>query len=54
MTGALMSARNDMEAAKPNVGQLRERVELMRGSSVDPVGVRPLSDASLRSTGGVI
>ena len=30
MTGALMSARNDMEAAEPNVAQLHERVELTR------------------------
>ena len=53
MTGALMSARYDMEAAKPNAGQLRERVELMRGNPVDSVEVRLLSDVGLRSTGGV-
>jgi hypothetical protein len=48
-----MSARNDMEAAKPNVGQLRERVELMRDNSADAVEVRLLCDAGSRSTGGV-
>jgi len=53
MTGALMSARNDMEAAKPNVGQLRGRVELMRDNPVDAVEVRLLCDAGSRSTGGV-
>jgi hypothetical protein len=53
MTGALMSAKNDMEAAEPNVGQLRERVELMRGNPVSSVEVRPLSRAGLRSTGEV-
>ena len=53
MTGALMSARNDMEATEPNVGQLRERVKLMRVNPVDLTEVRPLSDAGQRSTGGV-
>ena len=53
MTGALMSARYDMEAAKPNVGQLRERVELGRVSPVGPVTAQPLTHAGLRSTGGV-
>jgi hypothetical protein len=48
-----MSAKNDMEAAEPNVGQLRERVELMRGNPVNSVEVRRLSRADLRSTGGV-
>jgi len=53
MTGALMSARYDMEAAKPNVGQPRERVELGRVSPVGPVTAQPLAQAGLRSTGGV-
>jgi len=53
MTGALMSARNDMEAAKPNVGQLRGRVELMRDNPADAVEVRLRCDAGSRSTGGV-
>ena len=48
-----MSARNGMEAAEPNVGQLRRRVELMRGNPVSSVEVRPLSSAGLRSTGEV-
>jgi hypothetical protein len=48
-----MSARNDMEATEPNVGQLRERVKLMRVNPVDLTEVRPLSDAGQRSTGGV-
>jgi hypothetical protein len=48
-----MSAKNDMEAAEPNVGQLRERVELMRGNPADAVEVRLRSDAGSRSTGGV-
>jgi len=30
MTGALMSARYDTEAAEPDVAQLHERVELMQ------------------------
>jgi hypothetical protein len=53
MTGALMSARNDMEAAEPKLGHLREGVELMRVHHVASFEVRPLSDAGLRSTGGV-
>lgn len=48
-----MSARNDMEAAKPNVSQLRERAQLMRGNPADSVEVRLLSDVGLRSTGEV-
>jgi len=52
MTGALMSARYDMEAAEPNVGQLRNRVELLRVSP-DPAEVQPGSDAGLRPTGWV-
>jgi hypothetical protein len=51
-----------MEAAKPNVGQLRGRVELMRDNPADAVEVRLLSDAvevrllcdaGSRATGGV-
>lgn len=53
MTGALMSARNDKGAAGPSVGQLRERVEMMRGNPVDSVEVRPGHLAGLRATGGV-
>jgi hypothetical protein len=53
MTGALMSARYDMEATKPNVAQLRERVELMRVQPIESVEVQVLSPADLRSTGGV-
>ena len=52
MRGALMSARYDMEAAEPNVGQLRNRVELLRVSP-DPAEVQPGSDAGLRPTGWV-
>ena len=48
-----MSARYDMEATEPNVGQLRERVELMLGNPVISVEVRALSDTGLRSTVGV-
>jgi hypothetical protein len=48
-----MSARNDMEAAEPNVGQLRRRVELRRDNPVNQIEVRPLSSAGLRSTGEV-
>jgi hypothetical protein len=53
MRGALMSARNDMEAAEPTLGQLRERVELRRAHPVDSFEVRLLSDAGLRSSGWV-
>jgi hypothetical protein len=53
MTGALMSARYDMEATERNVAQLRERVELMRVTPIESVEVRLLSHAGLRSTGGV-
>ena len=53
MTGALMSAKYDMEATKPHVGQLRERVELTRVYPVGSVEVRPLSDAGMSSTGEV-
>jgi hypothetical protein len=48
-----MSARNDMEAAKPNMGQLHERVELIRVTPVRSVVVRPLSDAGLCPSGWV-
>ena len=53
MTGALMSARYDMEAAEPNMGQLCQCVRLIRGNLADRVEVRPLSRAGLRSTGEV-
>ena len=53
MTGALMSARNDMEAAEPIVGQLRKRLELTGVGPFVSAEVRPLCDAGLRSTGGV-
>jgi hypothetical protein len=36
------------------VGQLRARGELTRGNLVSWVEVRPLCDAGLRSTGGVV
>ena len=52
-TGALMSARNDMEAAEPNVGQLHHCVELPRVDPFVSAEVRPLSYAGLRSTGEV-
>jgi hypothetical protein len=47
-----MSARYDMEAAEPNVGQLRKDTHL---TQVNPgsVEAQPLSDAGPRSTGGV-
>ena len=49
-----MSARYDMEAAEPNMGQLRERVELIRGNPVILVEVLPRSHAGQHSTGGVV
>ena len=48
-----MSARYDMEATGRNVAQLRERVELWRVKPTDSVEVRLLSQAGMRSTGGV-
>jgi hypothetical protein len=48
-----MSARNDMEVAEPNMGQLRERVESIRVTPVGSVEVRPLSDAGLCPAGWV-
>jgi hypothetical protein len=42
-----------MEAAEPIVGQLHKRVELPRVGSFVSAEVRPLTDAGLRSTGGV-
>jgi hypothetical protein len=45
-----MSARYDMEAAEPSVGQLHERVELMRVNPFEPVGVRPISHVGLHPT----
>ena len=53
MRGALMSARYDMEAAEPDMGQLRERVELMRVHPACSVEVRPLSGTGLRPAGWV-
>jgi hypothetical protein len=53
MTGALMSARYDMEAATPNVGQLRERVELSRIDPVDLVTTQLFSPVGLCSIGEV-
>jgi len=44
-----MSARYDMEAAEPNVGQLLEGVELMQANP-GSAEVRPLRDTGLRST----
>jgi hypothetical protein len=54
MTGALMSARYDMEAAEPNMGELRERVQLMRDNPVNLVEVRPLSGAGRHPISGVV
>ena len=54
MTGALMSARYDMEAAELNMGQLRERVQLMRENPAILVEVLPRSHAGQHSTGGVV
>lgn len=48
-----MSARNGIEVAEPDMGQLRERVEMARVTSVDMVQVRSYSDASLSSNGRV-
>ena len=48
MTGALMSARYDMEAAEPNVAQLRERLELLRVKPIRSVEVQVLSHAGMR------
>lgn len=48
-----MSARNDIEVAKPDMGQLRERVELARVTFVDMVSARSHSEASLGSNGRV-
>jgi len=53
MTGALMSARYDMEAAEPNVGQLRERVDVIRVDPVSLVEVRPVSVMGLHLSGRV-
>ena len=48
-----MSARYDMEATKPEVGQLRARVESRRVQPVGPVTAQSFSHAGLFSTGGV-
>jgi hypothetical protein len=53
MRGALMSAKNDMEAAEPRLGHPRERMNLTRVHPVDSSEVRPLCDAGPRSTGWV-
>ena len=53
MTGALMSARYDMEAAEPSVGQLRERVDVIRVDPVSLVEVRPVSVMGLHLSGRV-
>jgi hypothetical protein len=53
MRGALMSAKNDIEVAEPTLGELRERVELMRTTTVSSGQVGPLFDTGLRSTGWV-
>ena len=49
-----MSARYDMEAAEPSMGQLRKRVQLTRDNSVNQVEVRPLSGVGRHSTGEVV
>ena len=48
-----MSARYDMEAAEPTLGQLRERVDVIRVDPVSLIEVRPLSVMGLRSSGRV-
>ena len=59
MRGALMSARYDMEAAKPSVARLRSGVKLMQASLRNTVEVHSLvdvqssSDACLGSLGRV-
>ena len=53
MTGALMSARYDMEAAEPTMGQLRGRVDVIRVDPVSAVEVRPMSVTGLHCTCGV-
>jgi hypothetical protein len=49
-----MSARYDMEAAEPTMGQLRERLQLMRENPVILVEVLPRSHAGQYSTCGVV
>ncbi len=48
-----MSARYDMEAAEPNVGQLLERVELMQVSPSDTVEVKSLVEVQNLSDPGL-
>jgi len=48
-----MSARYDMEAAEPTMGQLRGRVDVIRVDPVSVVEVRPMSGTGLHCTGGV-
>jgi hypothetical protein len=47
---ALMSVRHDMEATEPDLGQLRERVQLMPVSLGDTAEVQGVCDAGLSST----
>lgn len=49
-----MSARYDMEAAEPNMGQLCERVQLMRDNPVNQVEVQTLPGVGQPPTGGVV
>jgi hypothetical protein len=53
MTGALMSARYDMEAAEPTMGRLRGRVDVIRVDPVSVVEVRPMPGAGLHASCGV-
>jgi hypothetical protein len=48
-----MSVRHDIEATEPDLGQLRERVELMPVSLGDTVEVQRLRDAGPGSSGRV-
>ena len=48
-----MSARYDMEAAEPNMGPLRERVDVIRVDPVSLAEVRPQSVMGLHLSGRV-
>ena len=48
-----MSARYDMEAAEPNMGQLRERVDVIRVDPVSLAEVRPVCVMGLHLSGRV-
>jgi hypothetical protein len=48
-----MSVRHDMKAAEPDLGQPRQRVELIPVSLGDTVEVHRLCDAGPRSSGRV-